>query len=154
MASDATRAAGCLRCQAPWRHIALRPARCFVALDLTMYDSMEIVPVHDTTCLRREDIEQRIIMLSLHTAMLKANVGFSDRFVWTAAGIGVGVLSQLWAHTLLMSETGCGVGCSKTLLGRAVAGEAGLNFLSVKSPDLFSKFVGESEKAVVTLFNR
>lgn len=53
-----------------------------------------------------------------------------------------------------MSEMTGGVGCSKTLLGRAVAGEAGLNFLSVKSPDLFSKFVGESEKAVVTLFNR
>mmetsp|Transcript_9348 Transcript_9348/g.28123 ORF Transcript_9348/g.28123 Transcript_9348/m.28123 type:complete len:1086 (-) Transcript_9348:370-3627(-) len=45
-------------------------------------------------------------------------------------------------------------GCSKTLLGRAVAGEAGLNFLTIKSPDLFSKYVGESEKAIVTLFNR
>lgn len=45
-------------------------------------------------------------------------------------------------------------GCSKTLLGRAVAGEAGLNFLSVKGPELYSKYVGESEKAVVALFAR
>jgi len=39
-------------------------------------------------------------------------------------------------------------GCSKTLMARAVASEAGLNFLSVKGPELFSKWVGESEKAV------
>ena len=45
-------------------------------------------------------------------------------------------------------------GCSKTLLARAVATESGLNFLAVKGPELFSKYVGESEKAVVTLFSR
>eukprot|EP00850_Spirogloea_muscicola_P011893 SM000075S21982 [mRNA] locus=s75:434791:440447:- [translate_table: standard] len=43
-------------------------------------------------------------------------------------------------------------GCSKTLLARAVATEGGLNFLSVKGPELFNKFVGESEKAVKALF--
>lgn len=43
-------------------------------------------------------------------------------------------------------------GCSKTLLARAVASEAGLNFLAVKGPELFSKWVGESEKAVASLF--
>ncbi|KAJ8760593.1 hypothetical protein K2173_015260 [Erythroxylum novogranatense] len=43
-------------------------------------------------------------------------------------------------------------GCSKTLMARAVASEAGLNFLSVKGPQLYSKWVGESEKAVKSLF--
>ncbi|KAI3927710.1 hypothetical protein MKW92_010426 [Papaver armeniacum] len=43
-------------------------------------------------------------------------------------------------------------GCSKTLLARAVASEAGLNFLAVKGPELFSKWVGESEKAVRSVF--
>ncbi|CAN1271681.1 Calmodulin-interacting protein 111 [Linum perenne] len=43
-------------------------------------------------------------------------------------------------------------GCSKTLMARAVASEAGLNFLAVKGPELFSKWVGESEKAVKSLF--
>ncbi len=37
-------------------------------------------------------------------------------------------------------------GCSKTLLARAVACEARLNFLSVKAGELVSKYVGESEK--------
>eukprot|EP00884_Botryococcus_braunii_P022647 jgi/Botrbrau1/9066/Bobra.0376s0036.1 len=45
-------------------------------------------------------------------------------------------------------------GCSKTLLVRAVATEAGLNFISVKASDLLSKYVGESEKAVAALFAR
>lgn len=45
-------------------------------------------------------------------------------------------------------------GCSKTLLARAVAAESGLNFLAVKGPELLSKFVGDSEKAVAALFAR
>ncbi|KAM5579130.1 calmodulin-interacting protein 111-like [Rosa sericea] len=43
-------------------------------------------------------------------------------------------------------------GCSKTLMARAVASEARLNFLSVKGPELYSKWVGESEKAVRSVF--
>ncbi|KAL3678120.1 hypothetical protein R1sor_021076 [Riccia sorocarpa] len=43
-------------------------------------------------------------------------------------------------------------GCSKTLMARAVASETGLNFIAVKGPELFSKWVGESEKAVKALF--
>ncbi|CAI5512007.1 unnamed protein product [Closterium sp. Naga37s-1] len=45
-------------------------------------------------------------------------------------------------------------GCSKTLLAKAVATEARLNFLAVKGPELLSKWVGESERAVRTLFSR
>ncbi|MQM01475.1 hypothetical protein Taro_034235 [Colocasia esculenta] len=43
-------------------------------------------------------------------------------------------------------------GCSKTLMARAVASEAKLNFLAVKGPELLSKWVGESEKAISSLF--
>jgi SpoVK/Ycf46/Vps4 family AAA+-type ATPase len=42
--------------------------------------------------------------------------------------------------------------CSKTLMAHAVASEAKLNFLAVKGPELFSKWVGDSEKAVRSLF--
>ena len=45
-------------------------------------------------------------------------------------------------------------GCSKTLLARALAGEAGLNFLAVKGPELLSKWVGASEQAVAAAFAR
>ena len=45
-------------------------------------------------------------------------------------------------------------GCSKTLLARAVATESSLNFIAIKGPELLSKYVGESEKAMKQLFSR
>ncbi|KAJ3122680.1 spermatogenesis associated protein 5 [Nowakowskiella sp. JEL0407] len=45
-------------------------------------------------------------------------------------------------------------GCSKTLMAKALATEGGLNFLAVKGPELFSKWVGESEKAVREVFRK
>ncbi|KAJ3393634.1 spermatogenesis associated protein 5 [Entophlyctis sp. JEL0112] len=45
-------------------------------------------------------------------------------------------------------------GCSKTLMAKALATEAGLNFLAVKGPELFSKWVGDSEKAVRDIFKK
>ncbi|KAI6196967.1 Nuclear valosin-containing protein-like [Aphelenchoides besseyi] len=45
-------------------------------------------------------------------------------------------------------------GCGKTLLAKAIANEAGMNFISVKGPELFNMYVGESERAVRTVFQR
>ncbi|MCJ7431359.1 CDC48 family AAA ATPase, partial [Candidatus Bathyarchaeota archaeon] len=45
-------------------------------------------------------------------------------------------------------------GSGKTLLAKAVANESGVNFISVKGPELMSKFVGESEKGVREIFKR
>lgn len=43
-------------------------------------------------------------------------------------------------------------GCSKTMIAKALATESNLNFISIKGSDLFSMWVGESEKAVRDLF--
>ncbi|VBB30979.1 unnamed protein product [Acanthocheilonema viteae] len=45
-------------------------------------------------------------------------------------------------------------GCSKTLIARAIASQSRMNFLAVKGPELFSKWVGESERAIRELFRR
>lgn len=45
-------------------------------------------------------------------------------------------------------------GCGKTLLARAVASESGANFISIKGPELLSKYVGDSELAVRKVFGR
>ncbi|MFX1471960.1 MAG: CDC48 family AAA ATPase [Promethearchaeota archaeon] len=45
-------------------------------------------------------------------------------------------------------------GCGKTLLAKAVATESEANFISVKGPELLSKWVGESEKAVREVFRK
>ncbi|XP_051162880.1 nuclear valosin-containing protein-like isoform X2 [Leptopilina boulardi] len=45
-------------------------------------------------------------------------------------------------------------GCGKTLLAKAIANEAEINFISVKGPELLNMYVGESEKAVRQCFLR
>ena len=45
-------------------------------------------------------------------------------------------------------------GCSKTLMARALATEGQMNFLAVKGPELLSKWLGESERALASLFRR
>ncbi|EAT40363.1 AAEL007899-PA [Aedes aegypti] len=45
-------------------------------------------------------------------------------------------------------------GCSKTMIAKAIATESKLNFLSIKGSELFSMWVGESERAVRELFRK
>ncbi|ADE35783.1 CDC48 family AAA ATPase [Methanohalophilus mahii] len=45
-------------------------------------------------------------------------------------------------------------GTGKTLLAQAVANEANANFISVKGPQILSKYVGESEKAIRDTFKK
>ncbi|KAK1761365.1 ribosome biogenesis ATPase RIX7 [Echria macrotheca] len=45
-------------------------------------------------------------------------------------------------------------GCGKTLVAKAVANESKANFISIKGPELLSKYVGDSERAVRQLFAR
>jgi transitional endoplasmic reticulum ATPase len=45
-------------------------------------------------------------------------------------------------------------GCGKTLLAKALASESKVNFISVKGPELLSKYVGESERAVRDVFRK
>ncbi|MBU7028872.1 MAG: CDC48 family AAA ATPase [Theionarchaea archaeon] len=45
-------------------------------------------------------------------------------------------------------------GCGKTLLAKAVAHESEANFIAVKGPEVLSKWVGESEKAIREIFRK
>lgn len=45
-------------------------------------------------------------------------------------------------------------GTGKTMLAKAVANESEANFISVKGPEIFSKYVGESERAVREMFRK
>ena len=57
-------------------------------------------------------------------------------------------------------DTPCGVllfgppGCGKTLLAKAIAAASGASFISIKGPELLNKYVGESERAIRTVFQR
>ncbi|MFP3311937.1 MAG: CDC48 family AAA ATPase [Acidilobus sp.] len=45
-------------------------------------------------------------------------------------------------------------GTGKTLLAKAVATESGANFIAIRGPEVLSKWVGESEKAIRDVFRR
>ena len=45
-------------------------------------------------------------------------------------------------------------GTGKTMLAKAVATESAANFISIKGPEVFSKWVGESEKAIREIFKK
>ena len=66
--------------------------------------------------------------------------------------------AQIFANCSLRLRSGLLLygypGCGKTLLASAVARECGLNFISVKGPEILNKYIGASEKAVRDLFER
>ncbi|MEM3192931.1 MAG: CDC48 family AAA ATPase, partial [Candidatus Parvarchaeota archaeon] len=45
-------------------------------------------------------------------------------------------------------------GTGKTLLAKAIATESEANFIAIKGPEIFNKYVGESEKNVREIFNK
>lgn len=45
-------------------------------------------------------------------------------------------------------------GTGKTLVAQAIASQGGINFITVRGPELLSKWVGESEKAVREIFKK
>ncbi len=45
-------------------------------------------------------------------------------------------------------------GCGKTLLAKAVATESESNFIAIRGPEVFSKWVGESEKGIRKIFRK
>lgn len=45
-------------------------------------------------------------------------------------------------------------GTGKTMLAKAIANESGLNFISVNGPEIYSKWVGESERTIREIFRK
>ena len=80
----------------------------------------------------REELQLSILAPISHSAQ------FSGLGLPTSSGV------------LLVGPPGCG----KTLVAKAIANEAGINFISVKGPELLNMYVGESERAVRGVFQR
>ncbi|KAH9509042.1 hypothetical protein Btru_048878 [Bulinus truncatus] len=78
----------------------------------------------------------------------KLNLCIMERTKRPALYQAIGMTSA--AGVLLVGPPGCG----KTSVARAVANEAGINFLYIKGAELLNKYVGESEKNVRDLFKR
>jgi transitional endoplasmic reticulum ATPase len=67
---------------------------------------------------------------------------YASRFEYCATAAAKGVL--------LTGVSGSG----KTLMAKAIATESGVNFITVRGPELLSKWVGESERAIREVFKK
>ena len=63
---------------------------------------------------------------------------------WVGLNPSVNKQADIFLSLLLYGYPGCG----KTMLASAVARECGLNFISVKGPEILNKYIGASEKSV------
>lgn len=66
------------------------------------------------------------------------------------APIFAGCPLRLRSGVLLYGYPGCG----KTLLASVIASQCGLNFISIKGPEILNKYIGASEQSVRELFDR
>ncbi|XP_029444729.1 peroxisome biogenesis factor 1 [Rhinatrema bivittatum] len=65
---------------------------------------------------------------------------------------------ELFANLPIRQQSGIllygAPGTGKTLLAGVIARESGMNFISIKGPELLNKYIGASEQAVRDVFNR
>ncbi len=122
------------------------------SLEVTMKDILEAYKEITPTALREVEIETPTVHWNdiggLHDVKQKLveaiewPLKFPDKFERLGIKPPKGIL--------LYGPPGCG----KTLLAKAVATEAEANFVTIKGPEVYSKWVGESEKAIREVFRK
>ncbi|PRT55919.1 ATPase family gene 2 protein [Wickerhamiella sorbophila] len=123
----------------------------------------------DDMFLERDDVEKALV--HIRPSAMREVFLETPKVFWSDIGGQADIIRRLkeaveWPLTQKESFERLGIvpprgvllygppGCSKTLLAKALATETGLNFLAVKGPELFNKFVGESERAVREIFRK
>ena len=96
--------------------------------------------LHETKSMLRETLEWPTKYGPIFAqSPLRLRSGYASILLTPSAGLTVYIF-----RLLLYGYPGCG----KTLLASAVAKECGLNFISVKGPELLNKYIGASEQSV------
>jgi transitional endoplasmic reticulum ATPase len=123
-----------------------------MGLNVTMTDFLEALSSIQPSALREVFVERPNIHwndvggLEQVKAQLREAIELPVKNPEAFEKIGIRPLKGI----LLVGAPGTG----KTLLAKAVATERESNFISVKGPEIFNKFVGESERAVRELFRK
>jgi transitional endoplasmic reticulum ATPase len=128
------------------------PAEILESLQITREDFLEALKVVEPSALREVFVEvpnvkwEDIGGLEDIKQELKESVEWPIKHPEAFSKMGIKPPKGL----LIFGPPGCG----KTLLAKAVANESEANFISVKGPEILSKWVGESEKAVREIFKK
>jgi len=128
------------------------PEEALNSMEVTMNDFMEALRVVEPSALREVYVEIPTVKWSDIGGLDDVKQELIESIEWPIkrkadlAKIGI----EPPRGILLFGPSGAG----KTLLAKAVANECGLNFISIKGPEIMSKWVGESEKAVREIFKK
>lgn len=120
------------------------------SIDLTMADCMEAIGEIEPSALREVFVEVPNVTWDQVGGLDRVKRILREAIEWPLkhAALFEQAALQPPRGILLYGPPGNG----KTLIVKALATESGINFISVKGPQLLSKYVGESERAVRELF--
>ncbi len=128
------------------------PYQELMALEVTMEDFLDALRDVEPSALREVFTEIPDVTWDEVGGMEEAKTALREAVEWPLryASALAHAGTQPAKGILLTGPPGGG----KTLLAKAVAHESGVNFISVKGPELLSKWVGESEKGVREVFKK
>ncbi|KAN0061903.1 Peroxisome biosynthesis protein pex1 [Thecaphora frezii] len=131
---------------------APQPVRVAASFELTMTDFTQAQDGFTPLSLRDIKLEKSTVAWSDIGGLVETRRVLRETLEWPTkyAAIFASCPLRLRSGLLLYGYPGCG----KTLLASAVAKECGLNFISVKGPEILNKYIGASEKSVRDLFDR
>ncbi|MBS7642177.1 CDC48 family AAA ATPase [Candidatus Bathyarchaeota archaeon] len=128
------------------------PAEILEKLKVTMNDFLEALNEIEPSAMREVYVEVPNVRWDDIGGLREAKEELRQAVEWPLK------YPELFAHTGLKPPKGILLygppGTGKTLLAKAVATESEANFISVKGPELLSKWVGESERAVREIFRK
>ncbi|EST09028.1 Peroxisome biogenesis factor 1, N-terminal [Kalmanozyma brasiliensis GHG001] len=129
-----------------------RPEGGEEGLSITMDDFVQAQDGFTPLSLRDVKLEKSSVAWSDIGGLIETRRVLRETLEWPTkyAAIFASCPLRLRSGLLLYGYPGCG----KTLLASAVAKECGLNFISVKGPEILNKYIGASEKSVRDLFDR
>ncbi|MBI5560300.1 MAG: CDC48 family AAA ATPase [Deltaproteobacteria bacterium] len=133
-------------------HLDEIPYETLVNLEVTMDDFMEALKDVEPSALREVFVEVPDVKWTDVGGLEDIKRALREAVEWPLR------YPELFKHAGTRPPKGillCGPpGTGKTLVAKALATESEVNFISVKGPELMSKWIGESEKGVREIFHK
>ncbi len=128
------------------------PSSELMALEVTMDDFLNVLHEIEPTAMRQVFTELPDVTWDQVGGMEDAKAALREAVEWPLRYPELlAAASTRPAKGILLSGP---PGGGKTLLARAAAHETGVNFISIKGPELLSKWVGDSEKGIREIYKK
>jgi transitional endoplasmic reticulum ATPase len=128
------------------------PPSDLMALEVTMDDFLNVLREIEPSAMRKVFTELPDVTWDQVGGMEEAKAALREAVEWPLRYPELlAAASTRPAKGILLSGA---PGGGKTLLARAAAHETGVNFISIKGPELLSKWVGDSEKGIREIYKK